>query len=265
MDSTYWQIQSKTTPLFPNLHWSQPEYKELSGKLVIIGGSINGFNELSKCFSDANKAGAGTIKVLAPDSLKKMLRTILPEADTAISNRSGSFGSQALASWLDLAEWADATIVSGDISHNSETIILLEKFIEKCSKPLSLYGDSANILISAPLSVIDAEHILVAPSFVQLQKFLIAIKYPMAIKASLGLNQVVNLLHSLTINYKFSLLISFNNNLILAQKGLVSTTALDGDIDLNKALTYASVWRIQQPVQSSFQAMTTAIFESIQG
>jgi len=263
MDNTYWQTQNNNEPLFADLHWSKPQFKDLSGKLAIIGGNSHGFSELSNCFVDANKAGIGYVKILAPDSLRKSLRPIFPEVEVAPSNRSGSFSHQALASWLDLADWSDGVIVCGDISHNSETMILLEQFINKCSKPISLINQSCDILLSSPLTILQANNLLIVPDLIQLQKFLIAIRYPSTIKSTSTINQVVDVLHSLTINYKFSLLFNFNQQIIIAQKGLISTTFINQDIKLNTALTYATVWRLQHPMLKSFQAMTTAIYELI--
>src|SRR5437868_284792 len=130
MEDTNWLRQNRE-PLFPNILWSRPENKRYAGKLLIIGGHKQSFNDVSAAYSAALKAGIGTVRVILPDSLQKMLAKVFPEAEYAASTPIGSFSRQALGSLLDAADWADGVLLAGDLGRNSETAILLEAFVEK--------------------------------------------------------------------------------------------------------------------------------------
>jgi len=261
MDNTYWHQQSKSQALYPDIKWSQPEHRKLAGKLAIIGGNSHGFSSVSSSFAKAQAAGIGTIRTLLPDSLAKNLKHIWPESEFAASNKSGGFSSKALDDWLDLELWADATLISGDLSQNSETAILLEKFMTKNIHPLTLVGDSLSLAAISPLSIINHNQLLIAPSLSQLQKLLIAIRYPTALKSTISLNQLVELLHSLTYSYDLAINLTHQDQIFVAYKGEVSTTPTNNKvIDILNIATASTVWRLQQPAKV-FQAMTTAIYE----
>ena len=50
----------------------------------------------------------------------------LEDGEYAPSTPSGSFSTQALGELQAMANWADGTLIAGDIGRNSETAILLE-------------------------------------------------------------------------------------------------------------------------------------------
>src|SRR5258708_2443063 len=96
MDRTYWHKQG-SEPLFPDLVWSRPETKQTAGKLLIIGGNVHGFSAVGNAYTEAIKAGIGTVRIILPDVLRKTVSKLLPEADFTASTPSGSFGQKALA------------------------------------------------------------------------------------------------------------------------------------------------------------------------
>lgn len=71
MKPSYWQQQTKDTPLFPDIEWSKPEQKSLAGKLLIIGGNKLGFAAVAAAYATAQTTGIGECKVALPDVLKK--------------------------------------------------------------------------------------------------------------------------------------------------------------------------------------------------
>src|SRR5471030_2483183 len=107
MENTNWLRQIPDKPLFPDLLWSRPENKRQAGKLLIVGGNVDGFAAPAAAFSAATKAGIGTSRVLLPDSTRKVLGKSFAEAEFCPSTPSGSFSRQALAQLLENAEWAD--------------------------------------------------------------------------------------------------------------------------------------------------------------
>src|SRR3989344_1032892 len=104
MENTYWHKQAKDKPLFEDLLWSRPENKARAGKLLIIGGNAHTFAAPAAAFVSAAKAGAGSVRALMPDKLKKTIGSSLAEAQFAPSTPSGSFSRKALVDALELAK-----------------------------------------------------------------------------------------------------------------------------------------------------------------
>src|SRR5690349_6150445 len=123
----FWQSQTDQ-PLFPNMLWSKPETKQGAGKLLIVGGQAQEFIHVAESFAAAEDAGAGTVRVLMPESTRKLTK-MLPNIEYAPSNVSGSFAKSALAELLDAGQWADGVLLAGDLGKNSETNLMLESFI----------------------------------------------------------------------------------------------------------------------------------------
>ena len=257
MDNTYWFQQNLNKPLFENVVWSRPEQRSLAGKLAIIGGNAHGFASLSEAYAAANQAGIGAVRLVLPNNLSKTIGHIIPESEFAPDNKSGGFGLKALDLWLALANWGDACLLSGDLGKSSETEILVERFLEKNSLFVTLTGDALDLAITAPLLLLEHKQLLLAPTFQQFQRLLTAIRYPSALTSSLTLYQLVDLMHSLTLNYNFAIMFAHDNQIMLAYKGQVSSTPTSSSV--LRAAVYASVWRLQQPTKP-FEAMTSGIY-----
>src|SRR6185369_8603868 len=131
MDRDYWLRQEAGKPLFPELEWSRPENRSQAGKLLIIGGNLHGFAAPAEAYAEATKAGIGTARVLLPDAVQKIVGRFLENGEFAPSTPSGSFSQKALNEWLIHSSWADGVLLAGDLGRNSETAIVLEKFLGK--------------------------------------------------------------------------------------------------------------------------------------
>jgi len=258
MDNTFWHQQTDDLPLYPDILWSQPEHKSMAGKLAIIGGNLHQFTSTSKVYNAATKAGVGAIRILLPNALAKTISPIWPECEFAPSNKSGSFSLKSLGEWLDLASWSDNIIISGDLSHNSEISILLENFISQNKKPLTLIGDSLDFLINNPGELVKDKQLTLAIEFNQLQHLLTAIRYPTALKSTMNLYQIADLMHSLSSGYPLTLITLHQEQIILAYSGQVYSTINKHNFDLLSIATSATVWRLQQP-DKAFAAMTCGI------
>ena len=260
MDNTYWHRQTADQQLFSDIHWSSPQQRSRAGKLAIIGGNVHGFKSVALSYTNAEKSGAGTIRTLLPDSLAKTLRRVWPDSEFGPSTRSGGFASRALSEWLSISACADWVILAGDFGHNSETDILIEQFLTKQPIPITLVGDAIDLMLSSPLTILNNDHLIIAPDFAQLQRLLIAIRFPTAAKSSMTFNQLIELLHSLTLSYHLSLAYIHENQVMVVNSGSVSSTLADGPTDLTAAATAASVWRMQQSGKP-FEAMTAGIYQ----
>ena len=258
MDQEYWQKQEKGKPLYPDILWSQPVNKTLAGKLAIIGGDAQGFSSVSSAYAAAEKAGIGVSRVLVPDSLKKTLKS-WPECEFAPSTLSGSFAASSLASWIDLADWADGVLISGGLGKNSETSILFEKFLEKNARPLTLCGESIDHLISFPFTSLNLNNLLIALELNKLQKLLSAVRFPMAVKSDISLMALVSLLHSFTQSYPLAVITRHEQYILAATGGKISTTKVDQNKGIDQSATYAGVWWLQHQ-SKRFEAISSGIY-----
>src|SRR3989344_4101286 len=252
MEDTYW-LKQTDGPLFEDVLWSGPENKQRAGKLLIFGGNLHGFSAPGTAYNAAVKAGIGTARVILPDKIQKTVGKSLPEAEFAPSSLSGSFSKEALAQILDSAQWADGVLLAGDFGKNSETAILLEKFVEKFDGQLTLSGDSVDYFLSNPIMAL-RRHNVIASNFGLLQKLV----KPALIKHVDDLMNLVGKLHEITQNNKAKLITYHQGHIIAADSGQVSTTP-SKEVNLVDIAAYASVWWLQQP-QKPFEALVSAVF-----
>ncbi len=260
MASNYWIKQTINKPLFPDMLWSKPENKLHAGKLLIIGGNAHGFAAPATAFSEAGKAGIGTSRVLLPDAVQKIVGSFLPEAEYGPSTPSGSFAQKSLDTWLECSTWSDGVLVAGDLGRNSETAIVLEKYLTKYSGQLTLTKDSIDYCNSMAQTVLARPETTLVLSFAQLQKLAIEAKYPHAFTFDMGLVRLVDTLHDFTNNNAAAIVTKYLDSIIVAVNGQVSTTKLSKDIEVWRVATAAhnSVWWLQHPTQQ-FQSLTTSL------
>lgn len=250
-----WLRQKPGEPLFPDVLWSRPENRRHAGKLLIIGGHKQEFNQVSAAYSAALKAGAGTVRVILPDSLQKTLHKLFPEAEYAASTPIGSFSRQALGTLLDAAEWADAVLLAGDLGRNSETAVLLEGFIEKYQDKLSLAGDSIDYFVTHPENLVARDNTLIIASLSQLQK----LAAPALIQQNADFIKIIEQLSGWASSNDLSVVTIHSEKVIVAVKQRISTTLVNiAAPDVNLA-AYATVWWLQQP-EKPFEALTSAVY-----
>jgi ADP-dependent NAD(P)H-hydrate dehydratase / NAD(P)H-hydrate epimerase len=253
VENTSWLRQTRDKPAFPDVLWSRPENRRHAGKLMIAGGHAQSFSAPSKAFMAAAKAGAGTTRILLPNSLQKTVGKAFPEAEFAASTPIGSFSRQALEPFLDLAAWSDGVLLAGDFGKNSETAVLLDDFVSDYSGELSLCGDAVDYFITSPDKLTERNSTVVIATFSQLQK--LASPYAV-LRQTADLAQVVKVLSDWGSLNKLEIVTEHSGQIIAACDGRVSTTPGDFNQDL---AAYASVWRLQQP-EKPFKALTTAVY-----
>jgi len=259
MDQTYWFRQGDK-PLFPELEWSRPETKLQAGKLLIVGGNSHGFAAPAESFGAAEKAGVGTIYVLMPDSLRNSVGKLFPEAEFAPSTPGGSFAANALAELLDSGRRVDGVLLSGDISRNSETTILLESFMKKHDGQVTLTKDVADLFCQQPLSILHRPQTLLVIAMGQLRRLGIEARFQRAFTSEMGIVQLADVLHDFTELYPLNVVTRHQNQFIVAANGMISTTkaAEDKPVWRMQAAATTSVWWLQNP-RKTFEALTAAV------
>lgn len=262
IDRSYWHRQRQSDALFPDLLWSRPENRALAGKLLIIGGNAFGFAAPAEAYDEANKAGIGVARVLLPDALKSTVGKVIENGDFAPSTPSGSFSQKGIGEFLIHASWADSVLLAGDFGHNSETAILLEKFIEKYHGQLVVAKDAADYFTHSPRALLARPNTTLAISFAQLQRLATSAHFTQPFTFGMDMLHLVDALHELTSTYQINIIVKHLQNILVAANGEVSSTRLDEDLEIWRTVvaTRASVWWLQNPGKT-LAALTTAVYD----
>lgn len=260
MEQNYW-VRQADKPLYPELEWSRPETRTQAGKLLILGGNSHGFAAPAEAYGLAEKSGAGSVRVLLPEALRKSVSKLFPEADFAPSTPSGSFGASALAEWCDASLWADGVLLPGDITRNSETTVLLENFLEKFSGQATLTKDAADLMCSQPFSILHRPDTLLVIAMGQLRRLGTEAHFARAFTSDMGLVQLAEALHEFTKRFSLTIITRHQGQYVVARDGQVSSTKVPDEKPLWRLATAsaASVWWLQNP-SKPFEALTTAVY-----
>ncbi len=249
-----WQKQTADKPLFEDLLWSRPENKKYAGKLLIIGGQSGEFQNISSAYSFAREAGAGYIRLLTPESLRKITENI-EGAEFAPSNKSGGFAKTALAQFFDLSQWADHVLLAGDLGKNSETTVILDGFLLKGPKPITIsqntfqsLGIDFDRLLQMALTLIVDRSVF--------QKIGKAVGTHVPITSLTTYESMGEIIQNISARSKANLVITDEEHIWAAAKGkLVSTRSKP--VGISALSAYCAVWQMQNPGKP-LEALSTA-------
>lgn len=253
-----WTRQEKGKPLYPDMLWSKPENKRYAGKLLIIGGQAGSFKNISAAYSYAVKAGAGHVRLLMPESLRKLTQSI-EGAEYAPSNQSGSFARTALGAFFELSEWSDHILLAGDLGKSSETTVIVDGFLLRTNKSVTI---SENALQSVGIDMpqlINKKFTLVGGK-VFIQNIVKTIGHIKAVTSETTIGQMSEILEDVSSKYRAALVVGDGQNIWTSEGGDVVSTKSNID-DINKLSAYSSVWQMQNPNKIK-EALATAAFEA---
>lgn len=260
MQFDYWQKQTAADPLFPDIEWSKPEQRSLAGRLAIIGGNKLGFAGVAEAYATALKSGAGEVKVLLPDVLKKTLPASMTDALFAPTNPSGSLSKDARCDVLTLGSWAGEVLLIGDAGRSSETAILYEELLLDYNGPLTVTRDAIDLVKNSSQTLVERPNTLIIASFAQLQKLFQSVYYPKVLTFSMQLTNLVEALHKFTITYPVTIAVLHRETFIIASDGKVITTPWEDPMLIwrgavaAKAATYW-LWNSGKPLEATAAAI----------
>jgi NAD(P)H-hydrate repair Nnr-like enzyme with NAD(P)H-hydrate dehydratase domain len=261
MDShPYWHKQTIDKPLYPDIEWSKPEQRTHRGKLGIIGGNKLGFISVAESYTNALQTGAGEVRVLVPDILRKSIPPIMTEVIFGATNPSGGLASDALIEMKAIGDWATGILLIGDSGQNSETAILYDNFIREYSGPLTITRDAIDLVKNNSALLVERPNTLLIASFAQLQKLFQSVYYPKVLTFSMQLTNLVEALHKFTITYPISIAVLHKDSMIVATGGEVTSTPFNEPMRIwrgKTATTAATYWlwspsKIIESVTASF-------------
>jgi len=262
MERTYWLKQSVQQPLFEDLMWSRPEHKVRAGKLCLVGGNAHSFSAVAEAFQAATVAGIGAVNVILPDVLYKTLGNTFTSGQFAPSTPSGSFARTALAPLLEVASWADGTLLAGDFGRNSETAVMLETFLSKYEGKVIITRDALDYFTKNPPTLIERDCSTIVASLAQLRDLTTSLQITEPIGFNMDLLHLVDRLHELTDKYPANIVVKHHEHLCIAVDGEVVTTKLDIDEKIWRVTraAQAAVWWIQNP-NKPVEALASAMLE----
>ncbi len=251
----YWQKQTAEKPLFPDIEWSKPERRDLSGRLGIIGGNKLGFAGVAEAYGTALSAGAGHVKVLLPDVLKRTIPTSITDTVFAETTPSGSLAKNGLPEMVALGEWATGILLIGDGGRNSETAIAYEQFLERYEGPLTITRDAVDLMKNNPSRLVERPETLLVVSFAQLQKLFSGVYYPKVLTFSMQLVGLVEAVHKFTSTYPVTIMVLHKDYLIAAHDGHVTTTPWENAMAIWRGQTAARaatywLWNQKTPLEA---------------
>lgn len=251
---SYWLKQSSTKPLFPDIEWNKPEQRAHAGKLAIIGGNKLGFVAVRDSYEVAADMGAGQIRAILPDVLKKTIPPSVVDTVFLPSNPSGGFSREALPEFHAACEWADLCLLIGDAGRNSETAMAFESLLGG-SDHLVVTRDAVDLIMPTMARVVGREQTTLVVSFAQLQKIFQSVYYPKILSFSMQLMQLVETLHKFTITYPVTIVTFHNSQLLIAHGGRVVTHEFDQPMAIWRGITATRaasylLWNPKQPLEA---------------
>jgi hypothetical protein len=260
----FWHKQQPGKPLFPQLEWSRPENRQFAGKLLIVGGNLHGFAAPAEAYATSIKAGVGMSRVLLPSAIQKVVGPSIENGEFAASTPSGSFSQKALGDLLDWCKWSDGVLFAGDLGRNSETAIMVEKFLQTCEQPTVLTKDAIDYTASAPRAALERPNTTLVLSFSQLQRLAIAARFDRPLTFSMDLPRLVDWLHVFTEQFAPHIIVKHLDQLFVAVNGEVSTTKLHTDLKVwrLKTASYVAVWWVQNQ-SKPFEALSMGTLQSV--
>lgn len=256
MEYDYWKKQSQDSPLYPDLEWSKPEQKSLSGRLGIIGGNKLGFAGVAEAYGTALSSGVGEVRVLLPDVLRKTIPPVITDTIFGATNPSGSLARDALVEMKALGAWSTGIIMIGDAGRNSETAIVYEDFIREYAGPLTITRDAVDLIKHSSQALVERPNTVLVVSFAQLQKLFQIVYYPKVLTFSMQLTSLVEAIHKFTITYPVAITVLFKDQLLVAHNGSVTSTPWDNPM---------AIWRggVAAKASSYWLWNSSKTFESI--
>jgi NAD(P)H-hydrate repair Nnr-like enzyme with NAD(P)H-hydrate dehydratase domain len=247
----YWHKQTTEKPLYPDIEWSRPEQRSLRGNLGIIGGNKLGFAGVAESYSTALGTGAGDVRVLLPDVLRKTIPPVITDTIFGATNPSGSLAKDARNEMLALRQWANGVLLAGDAGRNSETAILYEDFLADYRGQLTITRDAVDLIKNSPQALAERPNTLLVVSFAQLQKLFQSVYYPKILTFSMQLTSLVEALHKFTITYPVTIAVLHKDYLLVAHSGEVSSTEWQNPMAIwrGTVATKAAVYWLWNPAK----------------
>lgn len=254
MVATDW-LKQTNKPLFQNILWERPVSKRTAKKLLILGGHKSQFGQTQAAYQSAVAAGVGEAKVVLPQAVRNLIGEH-PDCIFVADTKSGSLAKRALADIQRNAKESDGILIVGELSHNAETIGLIEQLLGSIKKPIAVTDEVIHQMLYKPqVLFVHAKRLLIASTqtFVELANRLgMAIE----IKPAASLPNQIALLKQLAEANAAAYVLGDPQTIVHVDSNTSVTDASDAKAVTAPSL-FATFW-LQHA--NKFEALTTAAF-----
>ncbi|MBW4061990.1 hypothetical protein HJC99_05460 [Candidatus Saccharibacteria bacterium] len=243
-------IRQDDSPLFPAILFNRPVTRGGAGRLLIAGGHTGELSQPTALFALAGAAGAGECLVALPDALLKLLAGT-PSTTFVASSPSGSLGREALGRLLELSEDMEAVALGVSLSSNSETAILIDRFIGETVRPVIAFDEAITLSLSNPHTLLKSADNLLVLTMPQVFKLADQLGVAVQIRPGGGLINKLEIVASVSAQMAASMLV-YGTEIIIAVPGQpLIVTPTDYRLSLYPAAYYAlaSVFWMQNPAR----------------
>ena len=238
MEHTNYWTEQLAEPLFPDIIWNKPQSKIHGPHLTLIGGYRDHFANISQAYS--RLLAISTIinlELSLADSLKPLIRHLnlacpiyyLP------TNKTGNLSLKAFETILEIISAISVIYLAGDLSNNSETILLIEQLIDNLTNIIFINSELLQSLLASDCNYLNKNNIVLFFNPSQLQKWLINSHFPMAFKSTMNLLSWAELLHQISLAYHFYLICTYQNQIFLAHRGQIYSQQLNSNLPIDQA------------------------------
>jgi NAD(P)H-hydrate repair Nnr-like enzyme with NAD(P)H-hydrate dehydratase domain len=227
--------------------------------LLIAGGHSGEFSQPTALYQLALAAGADECVVALPDVLIKLLGGA-PATTFVPSSPSGSLGREALGQLLELAEDCDGVVLGASLSANSQTAILIERFIRDCPRPIIAFDDCLKLVRNHPDDLLGRPDNLLVVTMPEVFKLCDQLGIVTAIKPGGGLANKLEIVSSLAARIQCGLMVYGTEIITTGPDGLIVTPS-DYRLSLYPAVFYATaaVFWVQNR-SARLEGLATAAF-----
>ncbi len=233
--------------------------KNRGGRLLVLGGQKNQFNELQAIYQIAEAAGIGEIQAVMPDTLRRIVGETGFARFVPASN-SGSLGKTALGQILHLAGDSDAIIIGANLTNNAETAMLVESLIRELDSRIIFTEEAFELLKFHPELITGNPKALVITTMGGLFALANNHHMPIATNPSSGVIGKMEILEQLASISKSQYLV-FDGKVMVAAESEMSLTPLSASLGSLPAAAVglaATFW--VQHSSKPFTALTTAAY-----
>jgi ADP-dependent NAD(P)H-hydrate dehydratase / NAD(P)H-hydrate epimerase len=226
----------------------------MAGRLAVVGGNLHGFASVAQSYQLAGSLGAGYVRAVVPDALKRTIPATILDIAYAASTPSGGFAHDDTTLQAAVA-WADVSLLVGDSGRSSETAVAFEQLLRSGGR-LVFTRDAADLVRNASMDVVTRPDTGLVLSFAQLQKLLQAVYYPRMLSFSMQLLNLVETLHKFTITYPCWIATYHQDQIVIAHEGQVVTMPFSqpmmiwrGDVATRMACYW--LWNLGKPLEAA--------------
>lgn len=218
-----------------------------------MGGHRDGFAELQKLYQGFEDAQVAECRLALPDKLSKLVGS-LEYVNLVASTPSGSIARDALAELIYLANESDLVSIGPDLSNNSETTLTMQRLISETRASIVIPLQSTEQLLPEAGEWADKENVLLFLSHKQLYKLASKLAVDTTIPLTPNLDAIAEISACVSKEYAPNLVVTYDDQLIIAVNGRVSTTKT-AKIDTGLLATF---WL--QNSTKKYEALTSAAY-----